>query len=154
MTKRKSNVADSIKGAYSELVLSDFDKEVFIRTLYGECDGEDELGQCLVAEVILNRAIKKKESVTEICMKPKQFSCWTDTDEDSNYERIIRLGRLNERYKHFDKIISSVMSCEYIPWMPSNTFHYHTYNVNPVWSKNVTPVKEFGNHKFFAGITF
>ena len=53
--------------------------EVLALTIYGEARGESITGQIAVGCVIRNR-IEKINSYNEVCLKPKQFSCWNTND--------------------------------------------------------------------------
>ena len=50
--------------------------KVVALTILGEARGENATGMYAVACVIQNRADKKKKTLTEICLAPKQFSVW------------------------------------------------------------------------------
>jgi len=52
----------------------------FACTLIGEARGEPIEGQIGVGFVIRNRAIADKKSYRDICLAPKQFSCWNIND--------------------------------------------------------------------------
>lgn len=56
------------------------DLEILTLTLIGEARGEPIEGQVAVASVIMNRARTSKLTVGEICLAPKQFSCWNEND--------------------------------------------------------------------------
>jgi spore germination cell wall hydrolase CwlJ-like protein len=66
----------------------DLDIDVMARTLWGEARGEGLLGMEAVANVIMNRVALSNEkggywwgnSVTDVCQKPFQFSCWNTHD--------------------------------------------------------------------------
>ncbi len=49
-------------------------------TLVGECRGEPIEGIIGVANVVRNRALAANSSFREICLAPKQFSCWSEDD--------------------------------------------------------------------------
>ncbi len=49
-------------------------------TLVGEARGECIEGQIAVANVIRNRVLAAGKSYKEICLAPKQFSCWNEGD--------------------------------------------------------------------------
>ena len=66
--------------------------EVLARTLYGEARGEGLPGIEAVACVILNRVAFAKargrywwgNTVSQVCLKPGQFSCWNAGDRFHN----------------------------------------------------------------------
>jgi N-acetylmuramoyl-L-alanine amidase len=52
----------------------------FICTVVGEARGEPIEGQVGVANVIKNRAYASNRSYQDVCLAPKQFSCWNPGD--------------------------------------------------------------------------
>jgi hypothetical protein len=54
------------------------DIEILALTIYGEARGESIAGQVAVGCVIRNRTIK--DNYRDICLAPKQFSCWNLDD--------------------------------------------------------------------------
>jgi len=56
------------------------DSEVLFLTLFGEARGEPVEGQIAVANVVLNRTRIRNMSIRDICLQPKQFSCWNESD--------------------------------------------------------------------------
>lgn len=111
-------------------------------TLYLECRGESKLGQRAVATVIFNRAKERNLSLEQVCLQPKQFSCW-----NSGYKKPLPTK---------DKDVLAMRSLEQLEKeMKSGTFqplgswnHYHTVNTNPSWSKKMYSVRVIGKHKF------
>jgi len=56
---------------------------IFAKTIWAEARGEPLEGQIAVANVILNRARQGGwwgDDVAGVCCKPKQFSCWNESD--------------------------------------------------------------------------
>lgn len=53
--------------------------EILTLTIYGESRGEPIEGQIAVACVIRNR-INNSKTYNDICLAPKQFSCWNEHD--------------------------------------------------------------------------
>lgn len=68
--------------------LTDF--EALWLTLYGEARGEPVEGQIGVANVIRNRHEESGKSIHDICLAPKQFSCWNM--DDPNRPLLIELA--------------------------------------------------------------
>lgn len=56
------------------------DTETLVLTVYGEARGENVEGQIAVMNVIMNRSRKRGISIKQICLEPKQFSCWNPND--------------------------------------------------------------------------
>src|SRR5262245_17380118 len=49
-------------------------------TVYGEARGEPVEGQIAVAQVINLRSAKRDITFQQVCLAPKQFSCWNEGD--------------------------------------------------------------------------
>src|SRR5206468_12010195 len=65
-------------------------------TLVGECRGEPIEGIIGVANVIRNRAFAADSTLKEICLAPKQFSCWNEDDFNFGLVREV-LSKLQNR---------------------------------------------------------
>ncbi len=74
------------------------DRDILARTLWGEARGEGTAGQIAVARTIRNRVFDGKtnswwgEGYAGECQKPYQFSCWNKTD--SNYQFLIGVKQI------------------------------------------------------------
>ncbi len=79
-------------------------QEIIGLTIYGEARGELVEGQIAVGCVIRNRMHlkpSKYKSYHEVCLEPKQFSCWNS--DDKNYETLIQIAnRLNKDESYID----------------------------------------------------
>ncbi|MFY0312653.1 conjugal transfer protein TraG N-terminal domain-containing protein [Leisingera sp. D0M16] len=99
---------DAVGGISSAITgtpqLSDYDRDVMIRTIAGEAGRESDAGQAAVAHVIMNRVADERwgDNPAEVSLQLKQFSAWnigvggnsipTDLEEGSaEYERIGRI---------------------------------------------------------------
>ncbi|MFW6046663.1 MAG: cell wall hydrolase [Candidatus Woesearchaeota archaeon] len=142
--------------------------EILARTLYGEGRGiaEDEISR--IGTVIMNRknANGWKDTVKEVCLQPKQFSCW-------NLPRFGKLGgnayetrkvepREKIAYQTCFEIAKNILSGEY-PEMPQ-VYHYFVYvpgdtiiyndkiySGGPSWARNAEVVWK-GEHVFLRGV--
>lgn len=84
--------------AHSPLNLSDEDRDLLIRTIIGEANGQPEVGQAAVAHVILNRAQDNRwgNTVKDVVLQKAQFEPWTTRRnellsipvDDPNYLRV------------------------------------------------------------------
>lgn len=84
------------------------DLEVLTLTLIGEARGEPIEGKVAVACVIRNRATAWKKSISEICLQPKQFSCWNEDDPNR-----LLLDELAQRFIYGNKLeIPSYIECQ------------------------------------------
>ena len=127
--------------AFAEPTLTK-EQQIIAMTLLAEARGEGIEGMEAVAMVIKQRMANRKQSASQVCRAPKQFSCWNGkTSDDLHHlwqspaapdaiEVVRRFGKLNtEAIGHAD--------------------HYCTVKIKPYWSKGKTPVAVIGNHKFF-----
>ncbi len=68
------------------MTVSEKDRDILARTLWGEARGESLAGQIAVAWTICNRVNDGKakswwgEGYAGVCQKPCQFSCWNKND--------------------------------------------------------------------------
>lgn len=133
------------------------DVEILARTIYGEARGESLSGQEAIASVVLNRlAFAKKKgkywwgnSITDICLKPWQFSCWNKNDV--NYKIINEVDENNEGYKMAKRIAMRAVS-GFLEDKTRASTHYHAKNVRPSWSIGKIPAAEIGGHFFYNDI--
>lgn len=123
-------------------------------TVYGEARGESAEGRVAVACVIRNRWLKgfrRAHTVTEVCLAPKQFSCWNESDPN---RKILD----NEDYGCLEPVFFGCLeSMRYVLLHPSfdptkGSLHYHAKQVKPNWSEGKTPVYVVGNHMFYNNI--
>ncbi len=64
------------------------DLQILILTIIGESRGEPIEGQVAVGSVIRNRLHSnpnKYKNYSDVCLEPKQFSCWNDNDPNKKY---------------------------------------------------------------------
>lgn len=125
------------------------DIELFSRLLYGEARGESLEGQKAVACVVMNRVSKGGWfgcSLKDVILKRKQFSCFDDNDPNC---KILKKKEIkNKDFSLCFSIAEDFLMLGYQDITEGAT-HYHTKQVTPSWSKNLTFIKEFGNHKFY-----
>ncbi|MCQ4158752.1 cell wall hydrolase [Roseomonas sp. GC11] len=128
------------------------DLQALARTLYGEARGEGLLGIRAVASVILNRAAHPNPrrfgaSISAVCLKPFQFSCWNQSDP--NRPKLVAL----------DLSSPAAAVCLQVAWealmgrladTTGGADHYHTVSVSPPWARGMTPTATLGSHVFYA----
>ena len=70
------------------MAVTEKDRDILARTLWGEARGEGPAGQIAVAWTIRNRVFDGKEKswwgegYAGVCQKPWQFSCWNRNSSD------------------------------------------------------------------------
>jgi len=123
-------------------VQADYDQTIVAATLIMEAGGEYHEGSLdAVYEVIYNRAIKKNQSFSEVCLAPKQFSCWNGKDIMSAVEKASQHPRWNEAMKiaYEDPKTNYTMGAD----------HYHADYIRPYWADSLTPTVKIGLHIFY-----
>jgi N-acetylmuramoyl-L-alanine amidase len=134
------------------------DIEILALTIYGEARGEAIEGQIAVGCVIRNRT-GVNNSYKEVCLAPKQFSCWNINDP--NYPVLTKLGQelLNDVY-----ISDSILrQCDWIAEgitanvILDNTHGSKNYITNkllkenpPDWAKRLKIVGVIGDQTFLV----
>jgi hypothetical protein len=81
-------------------------------TIYGEARGESHAGQIAVAYVIINRSLKWRKSIKEICYQKNQFSCFNSNDPQ--YEKL-KLMAIN--YNVYIGISEKLRKCYDVAFM-------------------------------------
>ena len=119
---------------------------IWARTIAGEARGESARGQLAVAFVPWNRARLSGRSVTQECLRSRQFSCWNSND--SNRALILALTEhdLLPFLHHIMAVIDGISD-------PSHgaTF-YHATSLHPSWSIGAPSCAIIGLHRFYRNI--
>ncbi|PCI00624.1 MAG: hydrolase [Alphaproteobacteria bacterium] len=146
----KKNLKDA------ENFLGEMHVDVMARTLWGEARSEGVKGMEAVAHVILNRVKYAKNNggkfwwghdVTTVCQRPYQFSCWNHSDP--NRARIIALDSSDIHFQTCVRVARRAIYGGLGRDMTKGATHYHTFHVNPIWSRDIEPVTIVGGHKFY-----
>lgn len=134
------------------------EKEVLARTLYGEARGEyarldGGLSALIgVANVIINRAKRKSwfgKSVSEVCLKPYQFSCWNQADP--NRPLLLNVSKDSDPlYATCLEVAEGALSGKW-PDLTKDSDHYYAVWMQraPAWSLGAKPRVKLGQHLFF-----
>lgn len=145
----------------NEDILKDLsDSEVLFLTIVGEARGESIEGQVAVANVVMNRARKSRKPIKEVCLAPRQFSCWNQNDPNrqllENLADMIMKGDYKyDHYKQIQWVTEGVITGK----VKDNTrgvLNYMTTALfqseqRPSWAKvPKSDPFEVGNHTFFT----
>lgn len=134
-------------------VLTDRDRDVLIRTVYGEARGEPREGQIAVVHVIRNRATDERgrwpRGVAEVCLQPSQFSCWLPSDP--NLPVLRRLQPTSPAYLSAAEVVDAAWR------MPDSVLGANHYYAPagmpggrpPSWAQGRPYVLRLGGHLFF-----
>ena len=130
--------------------------EILAKTIYGEARGESLSGQEAVANVILNRVKMNLihpmwwgKSITEVCLKPKQFSCWNS--DDPNFKLLQADLSAQPVYQICERIARRALAGV----LKDNTkgaTHYHSFRCHPLWARHLVPCAQIGHHLFYRGV--
>lgn len=140
------------------MIITDKDRDVLARTLWGEARGESLTGQIAVAWTIRNRVFDGKanswwgEGYAGVCLKAWQFSCWNRNDPNYAYlsgAKPIPFREFLQAQIAADQVIDGK-----VPDPTGGATHYYATTMlkPPVWAKNAKQTLKFGRHVFFAHV--
>lgn len=117
------------------------DHEILACTLILEAGGEYAEGAMeAVHEVILNRAAKRGLTAKQVCLQPKQFSCWNS----GRIDRLVAKAKSHPRYALALRIVHGLQTN-----YTRGADHYHADYCNPYWAKHLTRTVKIGRHIFY-----
>lgn len=140
----------------AEGFLNEMHVDVMARTLWGEARSEGVKGKEAVAHVILNRVKYADENggqfwwgnnITTVCQRPYQFSCWNLSDP--NRAKIIALDSSDVHFQTCLRMARRAVYGGLGEDITKGATHYHTFDVNPIWSRDIDPIAIIGRHKFY-----
>lgn len=138
--------------------VTDKDRDILARTLWGEARGESLAGQIAVAWTIRNRVFDGKdrswwgEGYAGVCQKPYQFSCWNKNDPNYVYlsgAKAIPFRELAQAQIAADQVMSGK-----VPDPTGGATHYYatTMRVAPAWAAKAKQTLKLGHHLFFKDV--
>jgi spore germination cell wall hydrolase CwlJ-like protein len=138
--------------------ITERDRDILARTLWGEARGEELVGQIAVAWTIRNRVDDGKdkswwgEGYAGVCQKPYQFSCWNKNDPNFPYlsgAKAIPFRELAQARIAADQVIDGR-----VPDPTDGATHYYatTMPKAPTWTKGATQTLYQGHHVFFKDV--
>ena len=128
---------------------------ILAKTIYGEARGEYHrvdaglMGLIAVGNVVMNRVQKGGwfgRTITEVCQKPYQFSCWLRNDP--NAAMIAKVTEDDQLYRICLMVSENVMEGLW-PDLVKGADHYHAVGIKPAWSVGSQVVARIGNHVFY-----
>lgn len=123
--------------------------EILAKTVFGEASGESFDGQLAVAFVVMNRFKRKftGDTVTAVCLAPKQFSCWNANDPGPG-----RIARITSSNRNYQSCMAAAIAA-YNGLLPDPTggadHYFANYIQAPSWTLNMKFTKQIGVHKFY-----
>jgi spore germination cell wall hydrolase CwlJ-like protein len=116
--------------------------EIVAATLIFEAGGEKVAGAMeAVHEVIINRSLSRHITQAQVCLQPKQFSCWNG----KNLETTVAKARQHPKWIMALQLANQVKSRN----LTKRADHYHSIHCNPSWSKRLTQTTQIGAHIFY-----
>lgn len=130
--------------------------EILAQTIYGEARGEAKALEgglaalMAVANVVMNRVKEGGwfgRSVKEVCLKPRQFSCW----EDGNVEAMQKARAEPDAVYRLCQRVAQGVAQDGWPDLTNGANHYYSDRlpVPPVWVQGRRPEVKIGHHLFF-----
>lgn len=134
--------------------MTDHDINICARTLYGEARGEYKTygpaALIAVANVIMNRLKRKGKygnTLTEVCLKPRQFSCWNENDP--NRMLIQQEALETDPLFNICLVIVRKVVAGLWPDLTRGSDHYHSFAVKPYWARSGKIKLHLGRHIFY-----
>lgn len=133
--------------------------DVFALTVDAEARGEGRDGMLAVACAIRNRADRRKQTVQDVCLARKAFSCWNPGDDANHrrlveYANLIRLGQTPRELQPAYDIARAVLTGSVEDHSRGGDHYYNPKGVpggRPYWHlEGVEPCLVLGNHVFLA----
>jgi hypothetical protein len=126
---------------------------ILASTVYGEARGEPLVGQVAVAWTVRNRALHhstwRGQSIQQICLAPKQYSCWNEGDP--NRPKVLAVTLNDPVFLGCLHVAIDVLG--ELSWSPVGcATHFYAGSRVPAWAKGKTPVAVIGRHRFFEDI--
>jgi hypothetical protein len=137
-------------------------------TLWGEARGSSPALRAGIASVLLNRVKAQHPhwgfTADEVCLQPKQFSCWNE-GADRNHLTVIDAARhlLNEGaagpiLRECLGLADAVCHGTHKDTVRKATHYYSPAAMVPkdrvpVWARGLTPVAVIDGTKFYAGVS-
>lgn len=136
-------------------------RDVLIRTVWGEARGEPVQGMAAVAHVVLNRVRAQRywgKTVSEVCLKPYQFSCWNANDP--NRPQMLRLDITDARWRQLVGAVDQALAehgqdpqrSATDPTQGATHYHNRWMARPPRWVQGRLPCCVIGKHAFYKNI--
>ena len=140
------------------MTVTEKDRDVLARTLWGESRGEGPAGMIAVAWSIRNRVNDGKErswwgeGYTGVCQKAWQFSCWNKNDPNYPFlsgARAIPFRELAQCRIAADQVINGKVAD---PTGGATHYYATTMPKPPNWAVGAKQTLKLGNHIFFKDV--
>jgi spore germination cell wall hydrolase CwlJ-like protein len=143
---KSSSVAKSGVPTELPILLSEGEKDLIARTIWGEARNQSFQGKVAIAEVILTRMRALGCSAEKVIKAKKQFSCWNP--RDPNRRKMLRLKKDSSGYLNAMKALEAALAGS--DSKARGASHYHTNKVKPKWANGQKAVASIGHHRFYC----
>jgi len=126
--------------AYLDGYLHKTANEQAVRTILSEARGQGPREMKLVADVIANRAAKRKLTPNQVVMQPKQFSVWNDRTSP-NYKDTMAIQRTSLLYQQAQRLLQARLAKQSPDWTNGATHFYNPQTVTPKWGKGFENIR-------------
>ncbi|WP_458725058.1 cell wall hydrolase [Pseudomonas mandelii] len=144
------------------MTVTERDRDILARTLWGEARGEDLIGQIAVAWTIRNRVETDLhndgkpdwwgEGFARVCQAPYQFSCWNRNDP--NYPSLSGAKAVPFRELAQAQIAADQVIDGKVPDPTGGATHYYAIAMKkaPGWAVRAKETVRLGGHVFFKDV--
>lgn len=144
------------------MTVTEKDRDILARTLWGEARGESLAGQIAVAWSIRNRVEMDLhndgkpdwwgEGYAGVCQKPYQFSCWNRNDPNFAYlsgAKQIPFRELAQARIAADQVIDGKVLD---PTGGATHYYATSMKMPPAWAAKAKQTLKLGGHVFFKDV--
>ena len=125
------------------------DIEINAATICAEAGGEPYAGKVAVGDVIATRAKATGHSLRQICLQPRQFSCWNNR---GTMEQRMQTMRKHPAWDECVAIARKISEPGYRPTSPA-TYYANLALCSPAWTAAMKRIAVIGRHTFFVDKT-
>jgi N-acetylmuramoyl-L-alanine amidase len=138
--------------------ITEKDRDVLARTIWGEARGESSAGKVAVAWTIRNRVFDGKEKswwgegYAGVCLARKQFSCWNA--DDKNYPFLSGAREIPFRELAQCRVVADQVIDGKVPDPTGGATHYYAIAMKkpPAWAAKARETLRLGGHVFFKDV--
>jgi hypothetical protein len=152
-TARSLRVANPTVAPVVGTPLADIEVDTLARTLWGEARGEGRVGMEAVASVILNRLHRQNwwgKSISAVCRRAWQFSCWNQNAP--GLKQLMSITASDPEFRTAVAVANEAVKLQLPDITKRATHYYASYIPAPRWARGKTPCCSIGRHLFFNDI--
>ena len=124
---------------------------LYIATLWGEARGEPTRGKLAVGWVIRNRSRRRNQAIQEVCLAPKQFSCW-NPDDPNRSKMLAAYDTDPGTWGMCEAVVDLIDSGDTMdPTTGADHYFAHQSIAEPSWAARMKVTAEIGRHRFLIG---